>query len=95
MVEHSKEHDLYDHRLSSLLSVIGSGLYIAATRFSWFAGPVERRRPAKFGADSFIRGRRAGDKASTRETIVVTRAIYVAAGDTIQTQADGRCDAAR
>lgn len=29
-------------------------------------------------------------RASTRETILVTREIFVAAGDTIQTQADGR-----
>ena len=29
-------------------------------------------------------------RAATRETIVVTRVTYVAAGDTIQTQADGR-----
>ena len=29
-------------------------------------------------------------RASTRETIVVTRPTFVAAGDTIQTQADGR-----
>lgn len=29
-------------------------------------------------------------RAATRETIVITKEIYVAAGDTIQTQADGR-----
>ena len=29
-------------------------------------------------------------RASTRETLLVTKPIFVAAGDTIQTQADGR-----
>lgn len=29
-------------------------------------------------------------RASTRETILVTKETYVAAGDTVQTQADGR-----
>ena len=73
-----------------VLSVVGSGLYIAATRTSWFSGPVETDAPANSTRIISFEGDVRVTKASTRETIIVTRAIYVAAGDTIQTQADGK-----
>ena len=73
-----------------VLTVIGSGLYIAATRFSWFSGPVETDAPANSARIISFEGDVRVTKASTRETIIVTRITYVAAGDTIQTQADGR-----
>ncbi|HEY2867423.1 MAG TPA: FecR domain-containing protein, partial [Pyrinomonadaceae bacterium] len=85
-----RKSTIYTITFIVVLSVIGSGLYIAATRFSWFAGPVEADAPPNSTRIISFEGDVRVTKASTRETIIVTRAIYVAAGDTIQTQADGR-----
>lgn len=48
------------------------------------AGPKDSARIVSFEGDVRI------TRAATRETIIVTKETYVAAGDTIQTQADGR-----
>lgn len=59
-------------------------------RQDWFTqqpgsdGPANAARIISFEGDVRI------TRAATRETIVVTKETYVAAGDTIQTQADGR-----
>jgi hypothetical protein len=73
-----------------VLAIIGGTFYWAATRYSWFSGPIEADAPKNSARIISFEGDVRVTRASTRETIVVTREIYVAAGDTIQTQADGR-----
>ncbi|HYJ91726.1 MAG TPA: FecR domain-containing protein [Pyrinomonadaceae bacterium] len=85
-----RKSTIYTIALVIVLSVVSGGLYIAATRFSWFSGPVEADTTANAARIISFEGDVRVTKASTRETIIVTRVIYVAAGDTIQTQADGR-----
>ena len=61
-----------------------------AIRYDWFAAanttdiPKDAARILSFEGDVRI------TRAATRETILVTKETYVAAGDTVQTQADGR-----
>src|SRR3954467_15689939 len=61
-----------------------------AIKYNWFAAaqvsdiPKDAARIVSFEGDVRI------TRAATRETIVVTKETYVAAGDTIQTQSDGR-----
>ncbi len=61
-----------------------------AMQHNWFAqqasadGPMNAAKIISFEGDVRI------TRAATRETIIVTKETYVAAGDTIQTQADGR-----
>jgi len=61
-----------------------------ATKNNWFAKtddanfPKDAARIVSFEGDVRI------TRAATRETIVVTKETYVAAGDTVQTQSDGR-----
>ena len=68
--------------------IIGGGWW--AIRSNWFAGtelselPNDAARIISFEGDVRI------IRASTRETIVVTKSTYISAGDTVQTQADGR-----
>ena len=68
--------------------IIGGGWW--AIRSNWFAGteinelPKDAARIISFEGDVRI------IRASTRETIVVTKSTYISAGDTVQTQADGR-----
>jgi hypothetical protein len=85
-------------RKSTIYGLIALGLLIIgsaiggwwASRNNWFAtqvvadGPKDAARIISFEGDVRI------TRAATRETIVVTKETYVAAGDTIQTQADGR-----
>lgn len=71
------------------IMVFGGGGWWAL-RNNWFAPqdtieiPKDAARIISFEGDVRI------TRAQTRETIVVTKETYVAAGDTIQTQADGR-----
>ena len=61
-----------------------------ALQYNWFAqqaapeAPKDAARIISFEGDVRI------TRAATRETILVTKETFVAAGDTIQTQADGR-----
>jgi hypothetical protein len=61
-----------------------------ASKNNWFAAtdtvdyPKDAARIVSFEGDVRI------TRAATRETILVTKETYVAAGDTVQTQADGR-----
>jgi hypothetical protein len=72
-----------------ITSVVGFGVWWAL-RQDWFAQqasadvPKDAARIVSFEGDVRI------TRAATRETILVTKETYVAAGDTIQTQADGR-----
>lgn len=66
------------------------GIIWYASRHNWFAAteiadaPKDSARIISFEGDVRI------TRASTRETILVSKETFVAAGDTIQTQADGR-----
>jgi hypothetical protein len=61
-----------------------------AVQYNWFAqqaapeAPKDAARIISFEGDVRI------TRAATRETILVTKETFIAAGDTIQTQADGR-----
>ncbi|CAN5490657.1 hypothetical protein BH10ACI3_BH10ACI3_04430 [soil metagenome] len=72
-----------------LASVVIAGAWFAS-RNNWFvpdpdvAIPKDAARIVSFEGDVRI------TRASTRETILVTKSTWVAAGDTVQTQSDGR-----
>lgn len=75
------------------LIVLGVSFALAvsyASKNNWFAVtenadfPKDAARIVSFEGDVRI------TRAATRETIVVTKQTYVSAGDTVQTQADGR-----
>jgi hypothetical protein len=79
----------------ALVALVVLGLSFAwglsyASRNNWFAKnesvdfPKDAARIVSFEGDVRI------TRAATRETIIVTKETYVAAGDTIQTQNDGR-----
>ena len=83
----------------STIYMIGAVLFFAAaiggaawwvTNHDWdsstdsASAPKDSARIVSFEGDVRI------TRAATRETIIVTKATFVAAGDTIQTQADGR-----
>ena len=69
-------------------AVIGGGWW--ASRNNWFV-PVETGDIPKDAARIVsFEGEVRITRAATRETILVTKATWVAAGDTIQTQSDGR-----
>ena len=70
-------------------TVLGGGAWWAL-RYDWFAAadtavtPKDAARIISFEGDVRV------TRAATRETIVVKKEMYVSAGDTIQTQADGK-----
>ncbi len=77
----------------ALLIVLSAGSYFGvryAMQSDWFSPadigsiPKDAARIISFEGDVRI------TRAATRETIVITRETYAAAGDTIQTQSDGR-----
>jgi hypothetical protein len=61
-----------------------------ASRNNWFAAQVVTDAPKDAARIISFEGDVRITRAATRETIVVTKETYVAAGDTIQTQSDGR-----
>jgi len=73
-----------------VLPLVTGGFVWYAMRNNWFAAQVESEGPANAARIVSFEGDVRITRAATRETIVVTKASYVAAGDTIQTQADGR-----
>lgn len=72
-----------------LAILIGGGSWWAS-RNNWFAAPIDSGIPTNSARVVSFEGDVRITRASTRETILVTKDTYVAAGDTIQTQADGR-----
>src|SRR5215213_9062006 len=56
----------------------------------WFAQKATAEAPKDAARIISFEGDVRITRAATRETILVTKETYVAAGDTIQTQADGR-----
>ena len=73
-----------------ILAVGAGALYWWASRHDWFAAAQQADIPSDSAQIISFEGDVRVTRASRRETIVVTRETYVAAGDTIQTQADGR-----
>ena len=72
-----------------LVSVIGLGVWIAM-RNNWFLEQTITDVPKDSAKILSFEGDVRVTRAATRETITITKETYVAAGDTIQTQADGR-----
>lgn len=90
--------DWWNVRRSSIITlvVICVGLPLLAfggwwaIRNDWFAQATVTEAPPNAARVISFEGDVRITRAATRETIVVTRETYVSAGDTIQTQADGR-----
>ena len=61
-----------------------------AIKYNWFAAAQVSEIPKDTARIISFEGEVRITRAATRETIVVTKETYVAAGDTVQTQADGR-----
>lgn len=72
-----------------LAGLIGGGLWYGS-RNNWFQVAVDGETPKDAAKIISFEGEVRITRAATRETILVTRETYVAAGDTVQTQADGR-----
>lgn len=101
-LEERKFHKYYiewwNIRKSSIYTVVAVVVFVLfaggfawwASRHDWFAGGPEAEFPAGTARIISFEGDVRVTRASTRETIVVTRETYVAAGDTIQTPSDGR-----
>ena len=70
-------------------SVVGGGAWYASKN-NWFAPTTDIDMPKDAARIVSFEGQVRIVRAQTRETILVTRETYVAAGDTIQTQSDGR-----
>lgn len=85
-----RKSTIYALAAGGVLIVILIGGSIWASRNNWFipdetiAMPTDAARIISFEGEVRI------TRAATRETILVTRETYVAAGDTVQTQSDGR-----
>src|SRR6476661_8128899 len=72
-----------------LAASIGGGLWYAS-RHDWFMATDASAIPKDAARIVSFEGEVRITRAATRETILVTRETFVAAGDTIQTQSDGR-----
>ncbi len=73
-----------------LLGALIYGGYSWASRNNWFIPDEASNVPKDAGRIISFEGQVRIMRASTRETIVVMKETYVAAGDTVQTQSDGR-----
>ena len=90
--------DWYRIRKSSIYMLVGSVLLIAvlavggyyAVKHDWFAQTEASNIPKNAARIISFEGDVRIIRAATRETIVITKETYVAAGDTVQTQADGK-----
>lgn len=69
-------------------TVVFGGWY--AIKNNWFVATEQTELPKNAAKIISFEGDVRITRAATRETIVVTKETWVAAGDTIQTQADGR-----
>ncbi|MBP7415827.1 MAG: FecR domain-containing protein [Pyrinomonadaceae bacterium] len=72
-----------------LLAALGGGLWYAS-RNNWFIPKENVDIPKDAARIVSFEGEVRVTRAATRETILVTKETFVMAGDTIQTQADGR-----
>jgi hypothetical protein len=69
-------------------SLVGGGIW--ASRNNWFIPEQDQEFPKDAARIISFEGEVRVTRAATRETILVTKQTYVSAGDTVQTQADGR-----
>jgi len=72
-----------------IVSCLAGGL-IYASRHNWFLADETTNTPKSAAKIISFEGDVRIIRSSTRETIVVTKETYVGAGDTVQTQADGK-----
>ncbi len=90
--------DWWNIRKSTIYAVIALGLiggllyggYWWGSRNNWFVPDETSDIPKDAGRIISFEGQVRILRAATRETIVVMKETYVAAGDTVQTQSDGR-----
>ena len=90
--------DWYRIRKSSIYLLVGSIVAIAAlvgtgyyaVKHDWFAQTEASNIPKNAARIISFEGDVRIIRATTRETIVVTKETFVAAGDTVQTQSDGK-----
>jgi nitrogen fixation-related uncharacterized protein len=71
------------------VGLIGGGIWWGSKN-NWFQVTEDGEFPKDAARIVSFEGEVRITRAATRETILVTRETYVAAGDTVQTQADGR-----
>ncbi len=72
-----------------LTSAVGGGAWWASKN-NWFVQTTDVEIPKDAARIVSFEGEVRLIRAQTRETILITKETYVAAGDTIQTQSDGR-----
>ena len=72
-----------------ILGGLGAGAYWASKN-NWFVPTPDQNMPKDSARIISFEGEVRVTRAATRETILVTRETYVMAGDTVQTQSDGR-----
>jgi hypothetical protein len=85
-----KKSTIYGLVAFVVLSALIGGTAWWAIRHDWFAQPQQKDIPKDAARILSFEGDVRVIRAATRETLLVTKETYVAAGDTIQTQADGR-----
>jgi hypothetical protein len=85
-----RKSTIYSLITLGVLAIAATGTWWWASRHDWFATATQTDVPSNSAQIISFEGDVRVTRASTRETIVVTRSTYVAAGDTIQTQSDGR-----
>lgn len=73
-----------------VICALVGGFFWYASRNHWFDQQGMTEAPTNAARIMSYEGEVRITRAATRETIVVTKETYIAAGDTIQTQADGR-----
>lgn len=74
--------------LCVVVAVVGGGWW--AIKNNWFVPENQSDIPKNAARIISFEGDVRITRSATRETIIVTKETYIAAGDTIQTQADGR-----
>ncbi|MBV9216737.1 MAG: FecR domain-containing protein [Acidobacteria bacterium] len=90
--------DWWNIRKSTVYAIVGIviagsaivGLSMWASRSNWFAAHDTANVPKDAARIISFEGEVRITRAATRETLLVTKETYLAAGDTIQTLADGR-----
>jgi hypothetical protein len=85
-----RKSTIYSMVAIGILAISAGGVYWWASHHDWFAAAQQSAVPENSAQIVTFEGDVRITRSATRETIVVTRETYVAAGDTIQTQSDGR-----
>lgn len=85
-----KKSTIYGIAAFIVIAVVLAGGGWWALKRNWFAQPTASDIPKDAARILSFEGDVRVIRAATRETILVTKETYVAAGDTIQTQADGK-----